>query len=377
MHNRLKNFSFLHAVAFLTWAVVAVTSLFFVSHPSETSSPEILLAGCLFVIFIITWLLATEDTQVSDKKMYIYLVVQWGCFTTLFFLLPNAYVVILSILWSAVVAYLVSLHRALIISIVAIYVPFTLIYSLHWGHSWVFINAILFFTFNIFVIVTLQVSEKEKQARELAELLNAELTATQKILQQTSEQTERIRIARNIHDLLGHHLTALTIKLQYASHKTDMETKATIDECLQISRLLLSDVREAVSDMRELQPIDLYKTLNEMIATTPRLKIDLSMQTDINTPDPAVAQCIVRSVQESITNTLKHSRADKMTIQVTSDATHITLILEDNGAATKDYTEGNGLTGMRERLAQIGGQTNFEITQTGFKTHLRFPLEVS
>ena len=112
--------------------------------------------------------------------------------------------------------------------------------------------------FNLFAMIMSNTAIKESKAREEADALNRQLLSTQQLKKQALTQDERLRIARNIHDVLGHHLTALTINLQVASRKADLlestesqAIKRQVEQSHSIAKLLLSDVREAISDIRE------------------------------------------------------------------------------------------------------------------------------
>lgn len=110
---------------------------------------------------------------------------------------------------------------------------------------------------------------KEEQANQL----NRELIATQSLLSEATKQSERLRISHNIHDVVGHHLTALTINLQVASHLTDGKGKEAVDQSYSVAKLLLSDVRSAVSEIRDMSVIDLRSALQRLFDNTPKLTV--------------------------------------------------------------------------------------------------------
>ena len=91
---------------------------------------------------------------------------------------------------------------------------------------------------------------RERAAR--AELLarNAELHATRELLAESSRVAERLRISRDLHDTLGHHLTALSIQLDIATRRSEGAAAEHIREAHAITRLLLSDVRDVVGQLR-------------------------------------------------------------------------------------------------------------------------------
>ena len=77
------------------------------------------------------------------------------------------------------------------------------------------------------------------------------------LLEISSRTTERLRIARDLHDLLGHHLTALSLNLEVASHLATGEANEQIEKSKAITKLLLGDVRDVVSRLRNDEPVDL------------------------------------------------------------------------------------------------------------------------
>ena len=164
------------------------------------------------------------------------------------------------VIFSSCLLYFVSFKTALILS-PFLAIPLILIYTFHWGYNDMIMTGFLFWTFNLFGLVMVHTSVKEREARLEAELASRQLKATQGLLNEAVKQGERVRIARNIHDLLGHHLTALTINLQVAARKSNGESKESIEQCHQLAKLLLSDVREAVSDIRDKSKIDLQTSI--------------------------------------------------------------------------------------------------------------------
>ncbi len=66
-----------------------------------------------------------------------------------------------------------------------------------------------------------------------------------------SRVNERTRISRELHDLLGHHLTALSLNLEVAGHLSEGRAQEHVQQAHTLAKLLLTDVREAVSQLRE------------------------------------------------------------------------------------------------------------------------------
>ena len=112
-------------------------------------------------------------------------------------------------------------------------------------------QSMLYAGFSGFVFITSLVAMQQLQAREEQRRLNAELRATRALLADSARVNERTRISRELHDLLGHHLTALSLNLEVAGHLSEGRVKEHVQQAHTLARLLLTDVREAVSQLRE------------------------------------------------------------------------------------------------------------------------------
>ncbi len=251
-----------------------------------------------------------------------------------------------------------------------------LLLEFYWGRGQSASTAGLVSVFMFFIAVSNYYAVEESNAKDMLEISNRELVATQLLLTETTRQSERIRIARNIHDLVGHHLTALSINLEIASHLTGGKAKEQIDKAHSISKLLLSDVREAVSEIRDNEKINLNESLRSLVAELPKLKVDMSIDDHLEFRDAKIADVILRCVQEALTNALKHAHATKIKIDIKMQGNDIILSIHDDGIGLKDpLKEGNGLTGMKERVASVGGELDIKtIQQQGFSINICLPI---
>jgi len=264
---------------------------------------------------------------------------------------------IYTIIWIACCAYYVSTAWAWF-WMFAVNVAWLIIRHFSWEQDQVLISTLLLGTFHLFAMLSSITAKEAEEANESTQRLNRELLATQKLLEQASRESERTRIARDLHDLLGHHLTALTINLQVAGHITEGEAKEKVEQCHSLSKLLLNDVREAVSELRERPVVSAKELLEVAIADLPRLEVDLQVEEGLQINDVNTGQIVLRTVQEALTNTLKHTSAKLARISLVQKDQKLVFDYEDEGGSTGNITLGNGLTGMRERLEKIGGTLN-------------------
>ncbi|GGD49407.1 sensor histidine kinase [Lacimicrobium alkaliphilum] len=359
--------------ALLTWALVAGSSVYFLQRQIGWDHWRVPVAVLCYVLFIVLFMAVIRDKPYSRDKT-----IRWTLLLLLFvlvvgiyLLVPYSYGAILMVLLSAVVPHLLSFRAAVWLSPLWS-LPLYLVLEFYWQEEYAGITSLLFWSFNLFALIMMNTAVKEQRARAEAEQKNRELLATQALLGQASKQAERTRISRNIHDLLGHHLTALSINLQVAQRKTEGEVRQLMEQSHGIAALLLSDVREAVSDMRQSSAINLDQALTLLTSEVPRLKVTLECNTQV--ADIEQANTILMCVRESLTNSLKHSDADKMFIRLDKESGQLNLNIRDNGGTTH-FTAGNGLNGLRERVQALGGKVGYHVTDKSFSTHISLPEE--
>lgn len=215
----------------------------------------------------------------------------------------------------------------------------------------------------------------ERYAKDDLMRRNDELGATQKLLTEASRQNERLRIARNIHDLVGHHVTALSLNLEMLAHKTEGQTQEDILAVQSIAKELLSKVRMAVTEYRMDVAMPVEEILSELVSHAPSLNIELDLEDNLVIRDAAVAEVVLRSAQEMLTNTLKHSNASSLFIQLHSQNSRLFMTTIDDGQGCDVINIGNGLQGMQERVEALGGSLKLSGQgDGGFKLVVDIPL---
>lgn len=218
------------------------------------------------------------------------------------------------------------------------------------------IQTLAYLGFQVFALVTTHTAIREGRSRQELARLNAELEATQRLLEESSRTQERLRISRELHDLLGHHLTALILNLDVASRVSDGKAREPLQKAHAVAKLLMADVRGAVSRLREDDALDLEAALHALAANVPQPRIHLDIASDLGVTDVPHAQVIVRCVQEAITNAIKHADAKNLWITVAREGDAIAVHAHDDGRGAREVAVGNGLAGMRERVEASGGR---------------------
>jgi signal transduction histidine kinase len=97
----------------------------------------------------------------------------------------------------------------------------------------------------------------------------------------------------------------------------------------------------------------------------PRPALDLVIDNDVHISDPTMAEAVLRLVQEALTNSARHADAGTVRVRLHRDGQRLAISVEDDGRVRGDIHEGNGLSGMRERLAAAGGTLVLSTTPRG------------
>lgn len=188
-----------------------------------------------------------------------------------------------------------------------------------------------------------------------------ELRLAREEITRLAVQTERTRIARDLHDLLGHNLSLIALKSELAGQllKVAPERAATeIGDVEKTARATLQEVREAVASYRQPTLASELHAAEEILAAagiTYRREDDERM---MNMLPPAIGAALSWAVREGVTNVIKHSRARRCVIRITRDKRTASIEITDDGTAAGSVVSsgGNGLRGLSERVAGLGGQ---------------------
>ncbi|MGW0963770.1 sensor histidine kinase [Streptomyces gelaticus] len=187
-----------------------------------------------------------------------------------------------------------------------------------------------------------------------------ELREARTTVAQLAANEERLRLARDLHDLLGHSLSLITLKSELAGRMLPdhpEQAAAQVADIEQVSRQALIDVRGAVTGYRRpTLPGELAGARTALAAAGITADVPAEAPDDLpEKPEEALAWAL----REAVTNVVRHSGARHCTITLTTrqtlDGKRLELAVSDDGVGPSGSKPGNGLTGMGERLATVGG----------------------
>jgi signal transduction histidine kinase len=207
--------------------------------------------------------------------------------------------------------------------------------------------------------------------------------------QRAAIEEERLRIARELHDVLAHSLSSITVQagvgLHLAHDRPEAATEA-LETIRTASRAALDEVRGVLGVLRgdEAAPLSpgpgldaLLPLVEETRRTGARVDLDDRLQPRPGIP---VQLALYRIVQEALTNARRHAPGAAVSIVLAHEGGLATASVRDAapGGRPGGVVDGNGITGMRERAAALGGVLDVLPHDDGLEVAVRIPTaEVS
>ncbi|HXJ64930.1 MAG TPA: sensor histidine kinase, partial [Actinomycetota bacterium] len=202
---------------------------------------------------------------------------------------------------------------------------------------------------------------------------------------------ERSRIAREMHDVVTHSVSVIAVQAGAARtvvHDHPDQAEEALRSIERISRETMTELRRSLGVLREsssdadLAPQPGLGTLDDLVQQFrgTGLEVEASVEGDPQPVSPGLDLAAFRVVQEALTNTLKHAGPATAHVLVRFEPDALDVEVTDDGrgpspAANGDGADGQGLAGMRERVAVYGGTLHTGAREGGgFEVRATFPL---
>jgi signal transduction histidine kinase len=367
----------LRYAGFMTWGLAGLPLIVRLSgHPALLGEPRYWLWLTWFFIFGIAFAMtAWRTTPVGPRwRQLVSLAIQTMSALAMIQLVCSGQEGALLVIVAAQLGWVLPLGRALA-WVAAQALIMCAILALSWPNDVTLRLMSMYLGFQVLALFSCFVTAREATARASLDQANRELQATRELLASTARLAERERISRELHDTLGHHLTALSLNLEAAKHLPAEEALKQVSRAQDITKSLLGDVREVVSTLREGSPIQLRESLRALVETVPLPRIHLKLPDHLVISDPVIAHTLLRCVQETVTNAIRHAHASNLWIELIEDDGHIEVRAVDDGQGAQSIRLGRGLAGMRERVEAIGGRLAIQSqVGKGFDLSVSIPL---
>ncbi len=178
-------------------------------------------------------------------------------------------------------------------------------------------------------------------------------------------QAERDRIARDIHDDLGSKLTQLLLTGEEAQIEAAPAPGAPLSQMCDGARNILATIDEVVwivnSQRDNLEDFVIYvcKYAQHFLKSSPiRCRFDVPQEVPVTFLRQFTRRNLLLATKEALNNAAKHSAATELTVRIELNGSRLSVVVADNGCgfdSTQASQERNGLTNMRLRMAEIGG----------------------
>ncbi|MFF2849004.1 sensor histidine kinase [Streptomyces sp. NPDC058001] len=210
--------------------------------------------------------------------------------------------------------------------------------------------------------------------------LEAERTREEAALRRAGD--ERLRIARELHDSLTHSISIVKLQAGVAVHlarKRGDDVPPALLAIQEASGEAMRELRATLDVLRTDEPTGTPAVLVER-ARSAGIAVDLKVTGRERPLSRAVDGAVYRIVQEALTNVARHAGPAEVTVTLDYGEREVTVRVEDDGAAdrARPPEPGTGLTGMRERVAALGGTLRAAPrADGGFAVRAQLPLNAA
>ncbi|HFJ9404404.1 TPA: sensor histidine kinase [Bacillus paranthracis] len=210
-------------------------------------------------------------------------------------------------------------------------------------------------------------------------MLRNQLNEANEQIKDLVKREERQRIARDLHDTLGHTLSLITLKSQLVEKlivKNPERASTEAKEITQTSRTALKQLRELISDMRMITVEEELEQIKAILQAA-NIELEIKQETSASLLSPIEQNILGMCLREAVTNVVKHSKATHCTVSLLESQGELILTVKDNGIGLADQNhDGNGIRGMKERIALIDGFVELGTINPGTSLTVKVPVVI-
>lgn len=207
-----------------------------------------------------------------------------------------------------------------------------------------------------------------------------ELDAARDATARLAVAEERLRIARDVHDVVGRALATVAVKSELAAELARRGDARAVDEILAVRTLAQESSREVRGVVAGYRSVDLATELAGARAVLTAAGIAVRVLGTVPPLDPPRQEALAWVVREAVTNVVRHSAAGECVLRLEQADGATVLTVSNDGvrpaAPGPAGPGGNGLAGLRERLAAVGGGVTTRYDGDRFVLTARVPAVV-
>ncbi|WP_459478848.1 sensor histidine kinase [Clostridium saccharoperbutylacetonicum] len=235
----------------------------------------------------------------------------------------------------------------------------------------------------LYSIRTLEIEKEEvKQLNSKLKLANIKLQEYALNIEEVATSRERTRVAQELHDSLGHSLMALAMHLEFAKKicsTKPQKVEEVLSQSEKIAKSSINDLRKAVTVLNsEVEIANFNEAIKKLIDNFylfSNIQITYNKNEEIETLSPIIKTSFYKTIQESITNSLRHGNATEINVKIKKINQDLELTVTDNGIGCNNIINSNGLNGIENRITALGGSTYyFSHNGLGFGLKVSIPI---
>ncbi len=353
------------------------------------------------IVFSCLWLLILLEND-SDERIYPLLLIVCALGFALYFFIPvmrrpiwlygSLQIVIaalffldVSMIWIWILLLYMSVdaifylvHRDFLLQIASSLCWFILLSVLNQEWSWG-----LFCIAGLIIFLSIKLNDDRNEQSEQKYLYEQLLDEYRNLkrLQLENEQVvrldERTRIAHDIHDSVGHKLTALLMQLEMLTIQEQTEDYRVLK---QLAVASLEETRQAVKTLKHEEIVGIASVLQliRKLEAENHLLVQFTTKQGVLLTKLTNEQSIVlyRSIQEALTNTMKHGSSKDVTVTLGKTAIgDLEWMITNVIVSPAPFVLGFGLTAMKERVEEQKGQLRIYQTEKAFIIEGSMPVE--
>ncbi len=187
---------------------------------------------------------------------------------------------------------------------------------------------------------------------------------------------ERERISRDIHDVLGHTLSVIVLKADLARKLINTDLGACSHELIDIEHSARNILREVRTTVLNYRTGNLNVELHAAKKALQAAGVNMTALIEQCSIPPSLENVIALALREAVTNIIRHARASKCRITLSSDTKNIRFTIADDGTvqANRGIRKGCGLSGMTERIHALRGSINIR-QENGLNIAISLPVK--
>lgn len=367
MHKRFMIFQKSAGISPYIWSVFSILPFYFIFESSSTN--EMIVGILLTIFFFISYRFAFIS---KGWTVYLWTIILIGISMTMTILFHYVYFAFYIAYFNGNIKDRIAFITLYIVHLVCTTISIN--YNVVVLQEQLFIKQLPFIIIIWFsaILLPFNIYNRKKQ-----EQLEEQLEDANKRISELVKQEERQRIARDLHDTLGQKLSLIGLKSDLARKlisKDPEQARNELKDVQQTARTALNEVRKMVSQMRGIRLKEEIIRVKQLLKAA-QIEFVSDQHIGLTNVSPFLENILSMCLKEAVTNVVKHSQASTCHIAIVQTENEICITVKDDGIGmmeNHDFTNGNGLQGMKERLEFVNGTLDI-VTQDGTNVMIKVP----